>query len=40
LNEWLSDIEKFTTDNPIKMVLANKSDLSELTEVSKSDAMV
>jgi ribosome biogenesis GTPase A len=29
LNDWLSDIEKLTTDNPIKLVIANKSDLED-----------
>ena len=29
LNNWLDDISKYTTDTPVKLVLANKNDLKE-----------
>jgi len=27
LCDWLDDIDRLTTDNPVKLVIANKSDL-------------
>jgi GTPase SAR1 family protein len=36
LSNWIEDVNKLTTDNPIKLVLANKSDLEDRA-VSKSE---
>ncbi len=27
LNDWLDDIDRLTTDNPVKLVISNKADL-------------
>lgn len=29
LTDWLEDVNKLTTDDPIKLVIANKNDLDE-----------
>lgn len=36
LHTWLEDVNKLTTDNPVKLILANKSDLEERS-ISKSE---
>jgi hypothetical protein len=39
LTDWIEDIEKLTTDNPIKLVIANKDDLEDKV-VTEEDAAV
>lgn len=37
LGDWLDDITKFTTDNPIKFVIANKEDLKDNATVTDEE---
>ena len=37
INDWMDDINKYTDDNPIKLVVGNKSDLSDQRQVSQVD---
>ena len=37
LNDWLDDILKYTTDEPIKLVIGNKDDLNEQKVISDDD---
>ena len=39
LQDWLDEVQKLTTDDPIKMVIANKNDL-DVKKVSESDMQV
>ena len=35
IKDWLDDINKYTDDNPIRLVVGNKSDLSDKRQVSQ-----
>ena len=35
IKDWLDDINKYTDDNPIRLVVGNKSDLSDNRQVSQ-----
>jgi len=35
IKDWLDDINKYTDDNPIRLVVGNKSDLSDSRQVSQ-----
>ena len=37
LNDWLDDILKYTTDEPIKLIIGNKDDLNEQKVISDDD---
>ena len=37
IKDWMDDINKYTDDNPIKLVVGNKSDLSSERQVSQAD---
>ena len=37
IKDWMDDINKYTDDNPIKLVVGNKSDLSDQRQVSQLD---
>ena len=37
IKDWMDDINKYTDDNPIKLVVGNKSDLSDQRQVSQVD---
>ena len=39
LSEWLDDVSKLTTDEPIKLIIGNKSDI-EIKEVNENDVNV
>jgi len=39
LQDWLDEVQKLTTDDPIKMVIANKNDL-DVKKVSESEMQV
>ena len=39
MSEWLDDVSKLTTDEPIKLIIGNKSDI-ENREVSENDVNV
>ena len=39
LQDWMDEVQKLTTDEPVKLVIANKSDL-ENKKVSESDMLV
>ena len=37
IKDWMDDINKYTDNNPIKLVVGNKSDLSDQRQVSQLD---
>ncbi len=37
IRDWMDDINKYTDDNPIKLVVGNKSDLSKNRQVTQVD---
>jgi Ras-related protein Rab-1A len=37
IKDWMDDINKYTDDNPIKLVVGNKNDLSDQRQVSQLD---
>lgn len=37
IKDWLDDINKYTDDNPIKLIVGNKSDLSKNRQVTQVD---
>jgi len=40
LKDWLEDVKKYASEEPLIMVLGNKSDLMEKTQVFESDIKV
>ena len=37
IRDWMDDINKYTDDNPIKLIVGNKSDLSKNRQVTQVD---